>query len=915
MPGLRAEITNTIRRLSRRSGRLRELDETVVATDLREGRHYGNYRVLRRLGAGGMGHVYLAIDTRLGRHAALKFLSPKLKSDPETLLRLQQEARTASSLNHPNILTIYDIDEAEGEPFIASEFIDGYTLRQALEYGPLTAGSALDYAVQVAAALKAAHEAGVIHRDLKPGNVMLRPDGLVKVIDFGLAKFTPQGHMSPSYEPVSDPGSVAGTVQYMSPEQARGEELDQRTDLWSLGVMLYEMLSHRKPFDGETESHVIVAILDQRPAELRLAAGAPAGLTRVVDKALSKSADKRYQSAQEMLEALRALEVSSQSRPSRILAAAGFAKRRKLRLRLKVAGFVCLLAGCAAVWWWRLHGAETVLGPAWFVPLNYTQVTHTGDIDLAALSPDGKQVAYTSARNGQNRLHLLHLDSGKEFTWQPYQGETLGITFSVDSATVFCTVHDQSEWGRLYSAKENSADLIFVLDDVDGPVSFSPDGTEFAFRRRSDDKRTNTESVVVVRTSDTADQRTILSKYNRAVGYRIAWSASGVMAINVPHRGLEGEDRPAVLLFTSDGKEREEYSAGRLRKLSGPAWLDSGSMLIFAGFAAGSDYTQGSIVELATHSRQFRLLPSPSLTENSLTAALNFEQVAAVTSSRKSDLWVAHAAADKIDGAEKWEAGDSFDSLAWDSNDSIVHPSPRAGSVSLWRVKRNVQSALPHGDDCIGSQPAAVPGKPILVFASNCAANPNASNLWVLNERDGKLAKLTDHSHSDHKPAVAADGDTVIYDSWPDNYPALMKISLRTHSKEQFTKLQAQGAAISPDGQRVACRVREHYDGQWRVALLSMRDGTIERDNLPLPAAPGSPIRWSPDGKALDYVDARDSANIWRFPLNGSGARPLTHLHAGQLNDFAWNRDGTRLAWVSSDIRHDVIVFHRGANP
>ena len=202
MPSLRDEITNTIKRLaaSRKppSVAAPDLDETTLATDPRIGHHFGNYRILKRLGAGGMGHVYLAIDTRLGRHAALKFLSPKLKANPEMLARLQQEARTASSLNHPNILTIYDIDEAGGEPFIASEFVEGVTLRQLLERSTLDPSQSLDIVTQIASALKPAHEAGIIHRDLKPGNVMLRPDGLVKVIDFGLAKFTSQGHVAPA---------------------------------------------------------------------------------------------------------------------------------------------------------------------------------------------------------------------------------------------------------------------------------------------------------------------------------------------------------------------------------------------------------------------------------------------------------------------------------------------------------------------------------------------------------------------------------------------------------------------------------------------------------------------------------------------------------------------------------------------
>ena len=190
----------------------------------------------------------------------------------------------------------------------------------------------------------------------------------------------------------------------------------------------------------------------------------------------------------------------------------------------------------------------------------------------------------------------------------------------------------------------------------------------------------------------------------------------------------------------------------------------------------------------------------------------------------------------------------------------------------------------------------------------------NASNLWSLNAKKGKLAKVTDHSLYDKKASVSPDGDTVLYNAWPSNYPALMKISLKTRVKYQFTPLNARNAAISPDGHFVACQVRENYDGKWRAVTLSMRDGSIQKDNLPLPAELDSVIRWSPDGKALDYINPVDSSNIWRLPMDSLHAQPLTHLHGHPITDFGWNYSGTKLAWVASDVQQDVIIFHTGDN-
>ena len=277
-----------------------------------------HYRIIRRLGRGGMGEVFLAEDTRLGRRLALKLLLAEFTRDPSRLLRFEREARAASSLNHPNILTVYEIGESEGRHFIATEFVDGETLRHKIKRAPLAPAEAARIACQMAEALAAAHEAGVVHRDVKPENVMVRRDGYVKVLDFGLAKLVEQRRETGSVEEAAtvqmartSPGAVMGTVWYMSPEQARGEVVDERTDVWALGCVLYEMLAGLPPFTGETASHVTVSILEKEPPSITQSLGdAPPELERVLSKALSKDRAARYPTAAEMLEDLRALASS-----------------------------------------------------------------------------------------------------------------------------------------------------------------------------------------------------------------------------------------------------------------------------------------------------------------------------------------------------------------------------------------------------------------------------------------------------------------------------------------------------------------------------------------------------------------------------------------------------------------------------
>src|SRR6266498_2673865 len=276
------------------------------------GKQISHYQVVSRIGRGGMGEVFLAHDTSLGRKVALKLLRSDFTRNEERLRRFQQEARAASALNHPNILTIYEIGHDGSLHFMATEYVEGETLRQHLSRARITVGQTLDVGVQVASALAAAHQAGIIHRDIKPENIMLRTDGNVKVLDFGLAKLTEPKTIetaAPTLPQVETaPGVVMGTFSYMSPEQARGLAVDTRTDIWSLGVMIYEMATGRQPFEGETASDVMSLILQKEPLPLAHSwPEVPAELERIVRKALRKDKEERYQTIKDLLIDLRNL--------------------------------------------------------------------------------------------------------------------------------------------------------------------------------------------------------------------------------------------------------------------------------------------------------------------------------------------------------------------------------------------------------------------------------------------------------------------------------------------------------------------------------------------------------------------------------------------------------------------------------
>ena len=278
---------------------------------LQEGEFVSHYQVLSPIGAGGMGEVYLALDTVLDRKVALKLLPVQATSDAKRVRRFLQEAKAASSLNHPHIITIHEVGNSDSTYFIATEFIAGMNLREAISSGHLDIGRTIEIAIQVALALTAAHEVNIVHRDIKPENIMLRNDGFAKVLDFGLAKLLQPDLVDPeasTFVNTAD-GVVLGTLSYMSPEQARGQEVDARTDVWSLGVVIYEMVSGRRPFEGTTQSDVIASVLDREPTPLaRYSPSVPSDLERIVRKALAKDPNERYQTSRGLLVDLRTLK-------------------------------------------------------------------------------------------------------------------------------------------------------------------------------------------------------------------------------------------------------------------------------------------------------------------------------------------------------------------------------------------------------------------------------------------------------------------------------------------------------------------------------------------------------------------------------------------------------------------------------
>ena len=369
------------------------------------GRSLFHYRIESQLGQGGMGVVYRALDTKLNRPVAIKVLPPEAVADPARKKRFVQEARAASALNHPNIITIHDIDTAEGVDFIVMEYVPGKSLDRVIPRRGMPLGEVLQYAIEIADALAGAHAAGIVHRDLKPANIMVTDKGHVKVLDFGVAKLVERGAANESAATRTAPaqteeGTIVGTAAYMSPEQAEGKPVDARSDIFSFGVVLYEMVTGRRPFQGETKMATLTAILHTEPQPVSEAAeGVPRELERVIAYCLRKDRNRRLQHMDDIKIVLEGLKADSDS--GKLAAPAGGPRARPRRLGwLMAAGAVLVAAGAGAVVWFGRSGEPAAPAPLMRL------TSDTGLTTDPALSPDGRLVAYASDRAGADNLDI-----------------------------------------------------------------------------------------------------------------------------------------------------------------------------------------------------------------------------------------------------------------------------------------------------------------------------------------------------------------------------------------------------------------------------------------------------------------------------------------------------------------------------
>jgi serine/threonine protein kinase/Tol biopolymer transport system component len=899
-----------------------------------DGQLIAHYRILRKVGGGGMGVVYEAEDTKLGRRVALKFLPPETDRDATALERFLREARAASALNHSGICTIHAIEEHNGQTFIAMELLEGQPLDKLLAAGSLPIPRTVEIGIQLADALDAAHKKGIVHRDIKPGNIFVTERGNAKILDFGLAKLLKNRDDSSGGATIGDstslltsPGTAVGTIAYMSPEQARGEELDGRSDLFSLGAVFYQMVTGKQPFPGSTSAVVFDKILHSAPvAPVTLNPAVPPEFERILNKALEKDRDVRYQVAAELRADLKRMQRETDS--GRTAAAQSTARRaagvdtatvpaeappttpkssgsvlveaaRKNKIGAALTFAVIAIVGAAAAF-----GIYSLVDRGRHVPFEHFSIenlTNNGHVSLAALSPDGKYLLHVRDEDGLQSLWLRHIPTGSNTQIVPPAATRYaGLTFSPDANYIYCVRRDESEHtiAALYSAPMLGGTPRLLIRDVDSPITFSPDGKRFAYLRQHHDTP-NFDLFLV--NSDGSRDRALFSNTLVPTDSDVpVWLPDG-KTIVIPVVQTTQDSLGGLLSVDVPTGKRQEVALTPNRIYYEPASLPGTDGLLVSASSVDRGLMQRQLGFISYPRGEFRALTTDTNNYFHPSVSADGKSIAAEEVQSVYSLNVAPAS--KPDELRPIPLTSHEPTGDWDWTDDGKILLPQGGEIRLLNPAG--------GESVVLSDKKRLPlqstscGK-YVVFRSIPTMGGASVSLWKTDMAASNQTQLTT-GRNDQAAQCSPDGKWVYYIALMENQ-SLKRVPIEGGTPETVIDDPSTGYTLSPDGKLVANLDVRELDHKLVLNVFSIADKKTTYHNIDPRAS--EPISFAPAGNAIVYkVREKGVDNLWMQPLDGSAYKQLTHFTAERISRFAFSPDGSQIAIERGHSESDAVLL------
>jgi len=885
----------------------------TTARTLQPEDHIAHYRVVGAIGSGGMGEVYLAQDQTLERNVALKVLPQELTRSEERVRRFVQEAKSASSLNHPNIITIYEIGQdtvksASGEPssgsvqYISMELVSGKTLGAKIHDEKTDLRSLLGYLAQAAEGIAKAHAAGIVHRDLKPGNIMVSDDGFAKVLDFGLAKLTEKrgGEASATAMTVvgeeTAEGAVIGTVHYMSPEQVQGKSVDHRSDVFSFGCILYEAATRQRPFVAESNVETMHKILHEKPLPIEeVNPAVPSELRRLIRRCMNKSADQRLQSMKDVALELReivdefdALSVSATSATTGSGSVPPVAARRGKRVPL-VAVIAAGAVVVAAALFFGLRGRQQPEDASHFTSMRISTVTSRGNVRDCVLSPDGRYLAYLVSEAGTFGMYVRQVATGTDIEVIPMSDRIIELpVFSPDGNYLFYLARkpDKPLYRSLYRMPSLGGPSEERAFDVDSRVTFSPDGEQFAFTRGvPQEART---AILIMPAGGGGERELANITAPEGVQSNVEWSPDGksltIVTISAPP-----VFKSVVAMFDVATGKRSDLLTRKNAFYNGVTWLGDGTGLILTGQDLALGFTSQAVF-VSYPGGRVRRITNDFMRYEKPSVDTNGSMLSLLRGSFISNLW----SVDPGSGRNiQLTRATSAENAPWRfraGEDAVFYGMPREGTVRMFSVPRD------------GGEPRLYSTGPGHVLEIRTAgdvvafetfdADEGKKIIWCMQKDGSNLRRLTDFPSEDIR-SLSPDGTLLTFTVADSSMGMWIVPTAGGEPRMLAPKAQKTDAVFSRDGTRVLIVELDTSGGLVRRAYRAYPvDGNGAPQTASVPPT-ALDVEWLADGSGVCYQDRNDPMfNIFRVSFSGGEPVQVTHFTDARVSGYALSPDG-----------------------